>query len=132
MPYGFIGVHGVGCHAVGRFTNDTGLLNHRASIIYLLHYVLLLPFDDVLHSATEEPLRNPTSKRVSSEAWRTSGDIEVKMGLRIARAPKGTDAARTTGATMRVTVVDRSKMYSNQKVNYSAQVDIFSYSRLPL
>lgn len=45
----------VGCGAVGRLTNDSGLLNHRASIMYPLFYVLLLPFDDVLHSATEEP-----------------------------------------------------------------------------
>jgi hypothetical protein len=115
LPYGFIDVHGVGCHAVGRFTNDTGQLNHRASFIYLLHYVLLLPFDDVLHSATEEPLRNPMSKLVSSETWRTSGGIEVKMGLGIARAPKGMDAARTTGAAMRVTVVDGSKCAPTRK-----------------
>lgn len=36
-------------------TNDTGLLNHDASIVYPLLCVLLLPFDNVLHSAIEEP-----------------------------------------------------------------------------
>jgi len=59
---------GVGCGAVGRVTNDTGLLNHREFVIYPLIYVLLLPFDDVLHSNAEEPLRSPRSERVRSEA----------------------------------------------------------------
>ena len=33
---------------------------------------------------------------------------------------------------MRITVVDGSKVCANQKVNYSAQVGIFSYTRLLL
>jgi len=88
---------GVGCSAVGRLTNDTGLLNHRESIIYPLIYVLLLPFDGVLHSNAEEPLRSLMSKRVSSEAWRMSDHIEVKMGSGVDRAPKGAGGSEDDG-----------------------------------
>jgi len=91
---------GVRCGAVGRLTIDTGLLNHRESIIYPLIYVLLLPFDNVLHSNAEEPLRSLRSKRVSSEAWRMSDHIEVKMRLGVDKPPKGADAVRTMGGNM--------------------------------
>ena len=60
-----------------------------------------------------------------------SDRIEVKMGLGVDRAPKGADAVRTMGGNM---VHSRGWVQecSNERVNYSAQVDIFSYNRLPL
>lgn len=48
------------------------------------------------------PLKSPRSKRVRSEAWRMSDRNEVKMGLGIARAPKGADATRTMEAAKRI------------------------------